>query len=178
LEKKEKESFVEELSERLKKAQATFVVDYQGLNVESINRVRKELRQSHVDFRVVKNRLLKIASQATGTEAIKDHLVGPCAIAITYEDVVAPAKILVEQAKKVEKLKIKVGQMGGRVMDLETIKRLAELPGREVLLAKALSVMQAVPSSFVRALNGVILNLLNVLKAIENQKRVSRTEDN
>jgi large subunit ribosomal protein L10 len=171
LEKKEKEALVLDMSERLKKAQATFLVDYQGLNVETMNMLRNELRKNRVDFQVVKNRLLKIASQKTGTEAIKDHLVGPCAIAITYEDVVAPAKILVEQAKKIEKLKIKVGQIGGKVVDFESIKRLAGLPGREVLLAKALSAMQAVPSSLVRALNGVILNCLNVLKAIEHKKQ-------
>jgi large subunit ribosomal protein L10 len=171
LEKKGKEAFVLDMSERLKKAQATFVVDYQGLNVESINMLRKELKKNGVDFQVVKNRLLKIASRETGTEVINDHLVGPCAIAITYEDVVSPAKILMEQAKKLEKLKIKVGQIGGKAMDFEGIKKLAELPGREILLAKALSAMQAVPSSLVRVLNGVILNLLNVMKAIENQKQ-------
>jgi large subunit ribosomal protein L10 len=171
LEKKEKEAFIADISERLKNAQATFVVDYQGLNVEFINRLRKELKKKKVDFRVVKNRLLKIASRDSGTEAIANHLVGPCAIAITYDDVVAPAKILIEQAKKLDKLKIKVGQISGKAIDLEGIKRLAELPSREVLLAKALSAMQAVPASLVRVLNGVTLNLLNVLKAIENQKQ-------
>jgi large subunit ribosomal protein L10 len=171
LEKEEKAKLVAEMSERLKKAQATFVVEYQGLNVEAITRVRTELRKKHAEFQVVKNRLLKIAARDTGTEAIKDHLVGPCAIAITYDDVVAPAKVLVEQSKKLEKLKIRIGQIGGKAIDLEAIKRLSELPGREVLLARTLAAMQAVPASFVRALNGVIVNLLNVLKAVEKQKQ-------
>jgi len=171
LEKEEKAKLVAEMSERLKKAQATFVVEYQGLNVEAITRVRTELRKKHAEFQVVKNRLLKISARDTGTEAIKDHLVGPCAIAITYDDVVAPAKVLVEQSKKLEKLKIRIGQIGGKAIDLEAIKRLSELPGREVLLARTLAAMQAVPASFVRALNGVIVNLLNVLKAVEKQKQ-------
>jgi large subunit ribosomal protein L10 len=171
LEKSEKERLIVEMSARLKKAQATFVVDYQGLSVESITQVRGELRKKHAEFQVVKNRLLKISARETGTEAIGDYLVGPCAIAITYDDVVAPAKVLVEQAKKFEKLKIKIGQIGGKAIDLEAIKRLAELPGREVLLARTLSAMQAVPASFVRVLNGVMVNLLNVLKAVENQKQ-------
>ncbi len=171
MEKKEKEQFIADMSERLKKAQAAFIVDYQGLNVESMTKVRGELRKKNVDFHVVKNRLLKISSRGTGTEAIKDHVVGPCAIAITYGDVVAPAKVLVEQAKKVENLKIKIGQISGKVIDFEAIKRLAELPGKEVLLARTLSAMQAVPASFVRVLNGVMLSLLNVLKAVENKKQ-------
>jgi len=171
LEKGEKEKLVVDMSERLKRAQATFVVDYQGLNVQSITQVRGELRKKHAEFQVVKNRLLKISARNTGTEAIKDHLVGPCAIAITYDDVVAPAKVLVEQAKKLENLKIKIGQIGGKAIDLDAIKRLAELPGREVLLARTLSAMQAVPASFVRVLNGVIVNLFNVLKAVEKQKQ-------
>ena len=171
MEKEEKAKLVAEMSERLKKAQATFLVEYQGLNVEAITQVRTELRKKHAEFQVVKNRLLKISSRNTGTEAIQDHLVGPCAIAISYDDVVAPAKVLVEQAKRLEKLKIKIGQIGGKAIDLEAIKRLSELPGREILLARTLAAMQAVPASLVRVLNGVIVNLLNVLKAVENQKQ-------
>ena len=132
MEKEEKAKLVAEMSERLKKAQATFVVEYQGLNVEAITRVRTELRKKHAEFQVVKNRLLKISARDTGTDAIKDHLVGPCAIAITYDDVIAPAKVLIEQAKKLEKLKIKIGQIGGKAINPEAIKRLSELPGREV----------------------------------------------
>jgi large subunit ribosomal protein L10 len=84
--------------------------------------------------------------------------------------VVAPAKVLVEQEKKLERLKVKIGQIRGKVVDHEGIKKLAELPGREVLLAQALSAMQAVPGSFVRVLHAVISNFLNALKAIESKK--------
>jgi large subunit ribosomal protein L10 len=170
LNKKEKEMFIADMNSRLQKAQATFLVDYQGLNVEALNALRQELRKSQTEFQVVKNRLLKLASQDTETASLSEQFVGPCALAITYEDVVAPAKALVDQSKKNEKLDIKVGQIGGKPMDLEGIKRLADLPSRDVLLSQVLSAMQAVPASFVRALNGIILNLLNVLKAIERQK--------
>jgi len=155
---------------RLSKAQATFLVGYQGIDVETINSIRGELRRLNTDFRVVKNRLLKLASQDTETACLKDYFVGPCALAITYDDVVGPAKILVEKNRKLEHLKLKVGQIGGKVISVEEIKRLAELPGREVLLGQVLSAMQAVPTSLVRVLNGVILKLLYVLKSIENQK--------
>ena len=169
--KKEKEIFVAEMNNRLQKAQATFLVDYQGLNVAAMNALRTELRKSQTEFQVVKNRLLILASQNTHTASLKEQFVGPCALAIAYEDIVAPAKALVDQGKKNDKLEIKVGQIDGKVMDAEGIKRLADLPTRDVLLAQVLSAMQAVPASFVRALNGIILNLLYVLKAVESRKR-------
>jgi large subunit ribosomal protein L10 len=170
LKKEEKEALVADMAERLKRAQATYVVDYQGLNVEIMNALRKDLRKNKSEFQVVKNRLLKLACKETGTSAIKDHFVGPCAMAISYDDVVAPAKVLVAYAKKSERLKLKVGQIGGKMFDQEGIRRVAELPAREVLLAQAFSAMQAVPGSLVRVLNGVVANLLNVLKAIEGKK--------
>ena len=173
--RKEKEIFVADMNSRLQKAQATFLVDYQGLNVEAMNALRTELRQSQTEFQVVKNRLLILASQNTHTASLKERFVGPCALAIAYEDIVAPAKALVDQSKKNNKLEIKAGQIDGKVMDAEGIKKLADLPSRDVLLAQVLSTMQAVPASFVRALNGIILNLLYVLKAVESQK--SETED-
>lgn len=170
MKKSEKEAFITDMKVRLEKARATFLVDYQGLNVESMNSLRTELRKVDAEIQVVKNRLLKLASLDTETGSMTDHFVGPCAIAISYDDAVAPAKVLVEQSKANDKLDIKVGQISGKIIDLGGIKRLAELPGRDVLLAQVLSAMQGVPTSLVRALNGVMVNMLNVLKAIEKQK--------
>jgi large subunit ribosomal protein L10 len=170
LKREEKEALVADMTERLKKAEATFLVDYQGLNVETMNALRKDLRKSKAEFYVVKNRLLKLACKETGTSAIKEHFVGPCALAVSYGEVVAPAKVLVEQEKKFERLKVKIGQIRGKAIDHASIKRLAELPGREVLLAQALSAMEAVPGSLVRVLHAMISNFLNVLKAIESKK--------
>ncbi|MBW1804803.1 MAG: 50S ribosomal protein L10 [Deltaproteobacteria bacterium] len=158
------------MKSRLKKAKATFLVDYQGLDVEAMNRLRGELRKIDVEFQVTKNRLLKLASQDTDSEVIKEKFVGPCAIALTYNDVVGPAKVLVDLSKELQNMELKTGQISGKPMDVDAIKRLAALPGRDQLIAQALSAMQEVPTSFVRALNGVILNFMYVLKAIENSK--------
>ena len=171
MDKDTKKAFIDQMNERLKKAQATYVVDYQGLDVESMNRIRGELRKINAELYVVKNRLLKLASKDTETESIADQFVGPCALAVTYDDVVAPAKVLVDLEKELNKLEIKVGQTSGKTMDTDGIKRLAKLPGREQLLAQVLSAMQAVPTSFVRVTNGVLVNLMNVLKAIETAKQ-------
>jgi large subunit ribosomal protein L10 len=170
LKKDEKAVVVKEMAEKLKRAKGSFILNYQGLNVGVLNALRKELRGKNSEFCVVKNRLLKIACEGTSTEAVKKHFIGPCALTISYDDVITPAKILVDQSKKIEKLKIKIGQIGGKVVDPEGIKRLAELPGREILLAQVLATLLGTPSSFVRVLNGTILNMLNVLKAIEGKK--------
>jgi len=172
--KDEKVKFIDKLHGRLEKAQGAFVVDYQGLKVGEMNRLRGELRKVNAEFEVVKNRLLKLASRGTETESIIDHMRGPSAVALTYEDVVGPAKALVDFAKDVKKLKIKVGQISGRAIDENGVKDLAGLPGRDVLLAQTLSVMQAVPTAFVRALSGVLTNLMNVLRAIQEQKETSQ----
>ncbi|MCD4716400.1 MAG: 50S ribosomal protein L10 [Desulfobacterales bacterium] len=173
MDRQEKEKFVADLHGRLKKAQGTFLVEYKGLDVESMNQLRKELRKVDAEFQVVKNRLLKLAGEETDTGLIKDHMHGPSAIAVTYEDMVGTAKVLVDFAEKFKKLKIKNGQISGKVVDIDAIKRLAKLPGKDVLLAQTLSAMQAVPASFVRVLNGVVVKLLNVLTAIEQQKAKS-----
>lgn len=171
-----KEILVDDMKGRLAKARATFLVNYQGIDVETLNSIRRELQRVNTEFRVVKNRLLKRASQDTQTACIQEHFVGPCAIAVTYEDVVGPAKILVDRDKKLKHLKLKVGQIGGKAIGVEDIKRLAELPSREVLLSHVLAAMQGVPTSLVRVLNGVVLKLLYVLKSIETQKHDGSNE--
>jgi large subunit ribosomal protein L10 len=167
--RREKEQFVADLHGQLEKAQGTFLVSYKGLNVEAMNRLRRELKKVECEFHVVKNRLLKLASEETETGLIRDHMKGPSAITVTYEDGVGPAKVLVDFAKNSEQLKIKIGQISGKVVDADAIKRLAELPGKDVLLAYVLAAMEAVPASFLRVMNGLIVKLLNVLKAIEQK---------
>lgn len=170
MDRNKKELFVTEMNGRLNTARATFLVDYQGIDVDSMNRIRGELRKFGAEFQVVKNRLLKLACRDTDTESLYDQFVGPCALVITYDDIVAPAKVLVDLGKDIKNLTLKAGQISGRPMDPDGLKRLAQLPGRDQLLAQVLSAMQAVPSSLVRALNGIMVNMINVLKAIEAKK--------
>ena len=168
--RQEKKELVDNLHERLEKAEGSYLVDYQGLDVESMNQLRRDLRQANAEIAVVKNRLLKLASKDTDTDLISDLMQGPTAIALTYDDVVAPAKALVDFAKKFKALEIKGGQISGKQVDISGVTKLAALPGRDVLLAQTLSVMHAVPTSFVRVLNGVTGQFMNVLKAIEEKK--------
>ncbi len=170
MERAKKIEFVADMKERLERSEGTFLVDYQGLNVEAMTKLRRELREAEAEFFVVKNRLLKRAADGTATALLEDYMVGPSALTLAYKDVAASAKALVGFAKDHEQLKIKAGQIAGKLLDPEAIKKLAELPSKDVLLAQALGALQAVPGSFVRVLNAVLVSLLNVLKAIENQK--------
>ncbi len=170
MDRKEKEDVVVKLKEGLGRAYGTFVVDYQGLNVEALTKLRRELTTADIEFQVVKNRLLLIACRDTQTAILKDYIVGPCALAITYDDVITPAKVLTKFSQEYEALKVKIGQVNGRIIELPAIKRLAELPSREVLLAQLIFSFSMVPISFVGTLSEMLRRLVNVLDALRRHK--------
>ena len=165
-----KQQITEDLHDRFAKSAIIVLTDYKGLDVTSINDLRRKLRESDIEYQVVKNTLLVRAAEDTDVALIKDHFKGPSAVAISYDDPVAPAKVLTQFAKDNNKLEIKVGVLNGKVLDLQAIKALATLPSKEVMLAQLLSTINAVPTSFVRVLAEVPRSLLNVLTAIQDQK--------
>ncbi|RJP83594.1 MAG: 50S ribosomal protein L10 [Desulfobacteraceae bacterium] len=166
----EKEKIVDALHEDFKKSKVVILTDYKGLDVATISSLRKKLREVGVEYKVVKNTLIRRASSDTHVGLIKDHFKGPSALALSYDDPVAPAKVLIAFSKDNQKLEIKMGVMEGKVIDLNAIKALSDLPSREVLLGLLLSTMNGVPTALVRALNDVPVRLLNVLQAIRDQK--------
>lgn len=169
----EKKHIVENLSDKLAKSKVAIVTDYKGLNVSAMNSLRKKLREVDVEYRVVKNSLLTRASEGNDVSLIRESFVGPSAIALSYADPVAPAKVLTEFARENKKLEIKAGVMGGKFLDPDAIKALAALPSREALLGQLLSVMNGVPTNFVRVLNAIPQQMLNVLVAVKDQKEQS-----
>jgi len=169
----EKKKIVEDIRKRFLESKVVILTDYKGLDVEKINELRGKLKQSGVEYKVVKNAFLIRASEETDISLIKDSFKGPSAVALSCDDPVSPAKILTEFADEHELLEIKVGVMNGKILDLSAIKKLSALPSREVLLSSLLSVMSGVPSAFVRALNDMPRRLLNVLQAIKEQKEAA-----
>ena len=169
----EKKIFIQELKGRLEKSCIVILTDYKGLDVEAMTDLRAKLREAQIEYQVIKNTMLRLASDGTDVEGIRDSFVGPSAIALSYEDPVAPAKILTEFAKANDKLEIKAGVMNGKVLDLAAIKALSDLPSREQLLATVLSAMNAVPTSLVTALSDVPWRMVNVLQAIKDQKEAA-----
>ncbi len=166
----EKKQFVEQLRARFEKSRVVILTDYKGLDVASMTELRSKLREAQIEYEVAKNTMLRMASEGTGVEVIKDNFKGPSAVALSYTDPVAPAKILTEFAKKNDKLEIRVGVLNGKALDLAGIKALSALPSREELLAKLLATMLAVPTSLVTALSDVPRRMVNVLQAIKDQK--------
>ena len=146
---------VEEIAVKFKAAASVVVVDYRGLTVGQATELRKQLREAGVEFKVYKNTLTRRAAEAAGLEGINEYLTGPNAIAFSNEDVVAPAKIINEFAKKNEALEIKAGIIEGNVSTVEDVKALAELPSREGLLSMLLSVLQAPVRNFALATKAV-----------------------
>ena len=134
---------VAEVAEQFKNASSVVVVDYLGITVEQATNLRSELRKAGVQFAVVKNSILSRAAKEAGLEGMDDIFKGPSAVAFSNDDVIAPAKILADFAKKVEALEIKAGVVEGKVSSKEEIEALAKLPSREGLLSMLLSVLQA-----------------------------------
>ena len=154
-----KKQVVDEIAEKLKASVSTVVVDYRGLNVAELTELRKQLREAGIDFKVYKNSMARRAAEASELAGLNEALTGPNAIAFSLEDVIAPAKILNDFAKKHEALEIKAGVIEGNIATVEEVKALAELPSREGLLSMLLSVLQA-----------PIRNLALATKAVADQK--------
>jgi large subunit ribosomal protein L10 len=168
-----KQQITEDLHDRFARSAIIVLTDYKGLDVTSINDLRRKLREANIEYQVVKNTLLVRAAEDTEVALIKDHFKGPSAVAISYDDPVAPAKVLTQFAKDNDKLEIKVGLLNGKVLDAQAIMALAKLPSRDVMLAQLLATLNAVPSSFVRVLAEVPRSMVNVLTAIKDQKEAA-----
>ena len=150
-----KKEIVKQIVDRLEKSQSTILADYRGLNVAQMNELRKQLREAGVELKVLKNTLMRRATEQVGLTDLHEHLTGPTMVAFSQEDVIAPAKILHQFAKKNDALKIKGGVVEGRVVSVEEIKSLAELPSREGLISMLLSVLQAPIRNFALAVKAV-----------------------
>ena len=167
----EKEAIVAEVAERATRASAMYFADFTGLTVEQATELRREFRKAGVEYRVVKNTLAKKAlERVTGYDAVYEKLVGPTGIAFSYDDVVAPAKIIKKFSEKSGKLKLKVAVLEKQVFDGSRLDELSKLPTRAELMAGVLGSIQAPISGIVGAIGAVIRDLVNVIDAIEKKK--------
>ena len=168
---KSKQQFVTELSDKLKNSVSAVLVDYKGINVEDDTKMRKELREAGIDYFVVKNTLLKFAAKENGLDDLFPILKGTTSIAISTQDVVAPAKIIkkyVDELKDV--ISIKAGVIENKAADAKEMESLAKLPSKEVLIAQLLCGMNAPIAGMVNVLNGNIRGLVIALNQIAENK--------
>ncbi|MCM1162207.1 MAG: 50S ribosomal protein L10 [Roseburia sp.] len=148
-----KQPIVEEISGYIKEAQSVVLVDYRGLTVEQDTRLRRQLREAGVTYKVYKNTMMNFAFKGTDCEALMQYLEGPSAIAISATDATAPARVLGKFAKEADKLEIKGGIVEGIAYDAKGIANIAMIPSREELLSKLLGSIQSPITNFARVMN-------------------------
>lgn len=152
---KEKQIVIDEIKEKFDKAQSAVVIDYIGITVSEADIMRKKLREADVDYRVYKNTLVKRAIEGTDYEQLGEVLKGPSAFAFGYEDAAAPARVLNDAIKEFKKMEFKAGVVEGTYMDAEALKQVANIPGRDVLIAKFLGSIQSPVSKIVRTIKAI-----------------------
>jgi len=152
---KQKQAVIDEIKEKLEKAQSAVVIDYIGITVEQADAMRKKLREANIDYTVYKNTLVNRAIEGTQYEVLKDVLSGPSAFAISYDDAIAPARVISGIIKDYKKMEFKAGVIEGTFYDAEGVKTIATLPSREELIAKFMGSIQSPVSKFVRTLAAI-----------------------
>ena len=152
---KQKQIIIDEIKGKLENAQAAVVVDYQGITVAEADAMRKKLREANVDYTVYKNTLVKRAIDGTVYAGLADVLDGPSALAISTEDATAPARVLNEVIKDFKKMEFKAGVVEGTFFDKNGIQAIADIPGRDVLIAKFMGSIQSPVSKAVRTFQAI-----------------------
>ena len=149
---------VESVKEKIGKAKSVVLVDYRGLTVAEDTAMRTELRKAGVEYSVIKNRIMTRAFAAAGYTDFDSVLEGPTAVAISYEDAVAPAKIIADTAKKTNKLAFKGGVVEGKSMDAKGLEVLATIPSKDVLVAQMLGLLTSPMRSLAVAMSEIAKN--------------------
>lgn len=169
--KQEKEVILDELREKFKQTKVAILADYRGLNVSAMTKLRRRMREKGCDLKVAKNTLALKVARETGMEGLEPYFEGPTIIAFSGEDLVAPAKVFTEFIKETKSpLEIKGGILEGRAIDPKGVRELADLPSREVLLARVLGGMQAPMYGFATVLQGTLRSFVYALEALRKQK--------
>jgi large subunit ribosomal protein L10 len=150
-----KQPIVQEISENVKDAQSVVVVDYRGLTVDQDTKLRKELREAGVTYKVYKNTMMNFAFKGTDFESLAPVLEGPSAIAISKDDATAPARIVAKFAENAPALEIKAGVVEGTFYDAEGMKAIAKIPSRNELLSRLLGSLQSPMANFARVINQI-----------------------
>ena len=163
--RKEKEQVISDLHKRVERFKAVVLTNYRGLKVEQMNQIRQRLREEKISYNVVKNTMMKLASEGTDLEKLKDQFEGPTAVAIAYEDPIPLAKILTEFQKTLPALEIKAVLVEGKVTPPSEVKSLASMPPREVIFAQVLGGIQTPGGQLAGTILSAVQQVLGVIQA-------------
>ncbi len=174
----EKVAIVESTKEAAGKASSIVLVDFTGLSVEEVTELRSKLREKAIDYRVVKNTLAKRSLESLGYADLLEYLEGPTAFAFGYDEPNAPVREILDFSKKREKPKIKALWLDGHLFRAEEARKIADLPPREQLIANFVGGLNAPITKFVGALNGILLQLVRTVAAVQAKKESEQAQTN
>ena len=152
---RQKQVIIDEIKDKLDRAQSAVVIDYIGTTVAEADAMRKKLRDANVDYTVYKNTLVKRAIVGTKYEGLAEVLEGPSALAISFDDAIAPARVINGVIKEYKKMAFKAGVIEGDFYDAKGVEAIATLPSREELIAKFMGSIQSPVSKAVRTFQAI-----------------------
>ena len=161
---------VKELSDSFSKAKAVYFTEYHGLNVGDITKLRSEFFKADVEYKVAKNTLIKLAAEENKISGIEELLKGSTALAIAYDEPVAPAKVIKEFTKDSDLPSVKGILFDGEFLPGEEFKRLANLPSKEELLATLVAMLNSPMQKLALTLNAPLQNMAGVLNSVKEKK--------
>lgn len=166
----EKVQFVSELAAKLQGSQSAVLCDFRGMTVAEITALRNKLRAEGIQFKVIKNRLARIALKQAGQDSLDELLVGNTAWSFGVADAVAPARILTAYAKENEKLVVKGGLLEGKRIDAAGVKALASMPGRKELLARMAGDLKQPATKMASVMQAGLLKVAYAFKALADKQ--------
>jgi len=166
----EKERAVDELVKELKKARGIYLANFIGLNVEEERKLRRKMRENSLSYKVVKNTVVRFACKKVGFDPLTEYLVGPTALCIGYDDPLLPSRILKQFSEETGKLTIKASFLEGRFFDADATKKLADIPPRDALLSKLVTMISFPVANLATLLREILVSFLFVLHGIAKKK--------
>ncbi|MCE9626461.1 MAG: 50S ribosomal protein L10 [Candidatus Eisenbacteria bacterium] len=166
----QKEAVLKDTAQRIADVRGIYLADFTGMTVASISLLRKRCREQGIQFRVIKNTLLKRSFNERGISELDPFLIGPTGLVFSSDNEMAPAKVLSDFAKEFEKPRIKAAVVDGRLYTDKAIVQLAALPSREVLLSQLLGTFVAPMTTFLGAVNALLATPANMADALGREK--------
>ena len=166
----QKKVIVAQIKEKFESAHSAVFVDYRGLTVAEVTELRNECRKAGVEYVVLKNTMIELAAKELGIEGLDSYLKGPTAVAFGHKDPASPAKILSDFIKKTKKMELKCAVIDKQTLDAAGAQALADLPPKEVLIAKMMGSLNAPITNFVGVLSATLRSLVYAIEAVRKQK--------
>lgn len=161
----EKEAVVSDLHDKLERATAVLLTEYRGLKAGQMTNLRRRLREAGLEYRVVKNTLIRLAARGTRAEEMCASLEGPIAVAFSYNEPTEAAKLLVQSAKDFEQLNVRMGLIETMVCDAAQVEEVSKLPGRHEMRGRTVGTISGPLSGFLMITQGILRNLVGILQA-------------